>query len=77
MSRYYDAARALRVDEATSSSIERLDADNIGDEQVCGAAALRATLRVARQRGMRAARLALRHCGSADEVVGFGAFAVG
>jgi AmmeMemoRadiSam system protein B len=84
LSRYFDAATAGRLDEATARAIERLDVAPIGEQQACGHAALRALVRVARTRGMRAVQLALGHSGSAaadqadqSDVVGFGAFGFG
>jgi len=92
LSRYFDAATARRLDEATAGAIERLDVAPIGEQQACGHAALRALMLVARARGMRAVRVALGNSGSiaqaADhdepgeqgeqgDVVGFGAFALG
>jgi AmmeMemoRadiSam system protein B len=85
LSRYFDAATARRLDEATAGAIERLDVAPIGEQQACGHAALRALMLVARARGLRAVRVALGHSGSSAEageaepsdVVGFGAFALG
>jgi hypothetical protein len=92
LSRYFDAATARRLDEATAGAIERLDVAPLGEQQACGHAALRALMLVARARKMRAVRLALGHSGSGaqtghvaepseasepTDVVGFGAFAFG
>jgi AmmeMemoRadiSam system protein B len=77
LSQYYDAATARRVDEQTARAVESLDREKIREEHACGHAALRALLAVAEARKLRAARLALAHAGEEDEVVGFGAFAVG
>jgi AmmeMemoRadiSam system protein B len=77
LSQYYDAATAERLDEQTARAVESLDRDKIREEHACGHAALRALLAVAETRGLRAVRLALAHAGEQDEVVGFGAFAVG
>jgi AmmeMemoRadiSam system protein B len=74
LSHYFDQPTAWRLDEATARAIELLRSEVIGEQQACGHAALRALLCVARGRGMRAARLDLRHSGDEDEVIGFGAF---
>jgi AmmeMemoRadiSam system protein B len=89
LSRYYDAATARRLDDATARAIEALDPAPIGEDQACGHAALRAVLSAARGRGLRASRLEVRHAeaasgplprhvpdGDAVEVVGFGAFVI-
>jgi len=90
LSRYYDAATASRLDDATARAIEALEPAAIGEDQACGHAALRAVLNAARGRGLRASRLEVRHAGAAsgllprhvadgdaDEVFGFGAFVLG
>jgi AmmeMemoRadiSam system protein B len=77
LSEYYDAATAQRLDEATARAIEALEPINLGEDQACGHAALRALLVVARDRGLRATRLRMAHPGPEDEVVGFGSFAFG
>ncbi len=78
LSHYFDAPTAMRLDEATARAVEALRPEAIGEQQACAQAALRALLGVARGRGMRAARLQLRHSGQMsgeeDEVIGFGAF---
>jgi AmmeMemoRadiSam system protein B len=87
LSRYFDAPTAARLDGLTADAIERLDVAPLGEQQACGHAALRALMRVARARGMRAVRVALGHSvagGTAaidaaepSDGVGFGAFAFG
>jgi AmmeMemoRadiSam system protein B len=84
LSRYFDAATAGRLDDATARAIERLDVAPIGEQQACGHAALRALMLVARARGLQVVRLALGHSGSSSadqadqsDVVGFGAFVLG
>ena len=80
LSRYFDASTAARLDEITARAIERLDPATLGEQQACGHAGLRALLRVARARHLRAVRLDLRTSaasGSDDEVVGHGSFAIG
>jgi hypothetical protein len=77
LSHYLPYATARRVDEATAAAIER--ADRVDPDQACGARAVNGLALVARRRGMRIDRLDLRSsgdtAGSADEVVGYGAFA--
>jgi len=81
LSRYYDAATARRIDDATARAIESLEPMPIGEGEACGFAALRAVLLVARARGYRVSRVELRHGGEApgdaSEVVGLGAFTMG
>lgn len=81
LSHYFDATTAARLDEATASAVEHLEGLTIDEERACGHAALRALLLVARARRMRATRLELRQSGDgapdAEEVVGYGAFALG
>ncbi|HEY1696206.1 MAG TPA: AmmeMemoRadiSam system protein B [Polyangiaceae bacterium] len=78
LSHYHDATTAQRLDRATADAIEALDGSPIQEDQACGHAALRGVLLVARTRGLRAARLDLRHSGESSgelgEVIGFGAF---
>jgi MEMO1 family protein len=80
LSHYFDAATAERLDESTARSVESLKPEGIGAQQACGAACLRALIRVAKTRGMTATRLALRHSGESSgeqaEVIGFGSFAI-
>jgi len=77
LSHYLPYATARRVDEATAAAIER--ADGVEPEGACGARAINGLSLVARRRAMRVERLDLRSsgdtAGSADEVVGYGAFA--
>jgi AmmeMemoRadiSam system protein B len=81
LSRYFDKGTASRLDEVTARAIERLDPTPIGEQQACGHAALRALLLVAQARRMRATRLDLRTSATpgseAEDVVGYGAFAIG
>jgi AmmeMemoRadiSam system protein B len=77
LSQYYDAKTAEGMDEQTARAIESLDGALIHSEQACGHAALRGLLAVSRARGLRAVRLELTHAGEQDEVLGFGAFAIG
>jgi AmmeMemoRadiSam system protein B len=81
MSHYFDAPTARGLDESTALAIEALDASAIAEENVCGHAALRALLLVARDRRLHASRVEVRHSGEItgelDEVVGYGAFVIG
>jgi hypothetical protein len=82
LSQYYDAATASRLDLATALAVETLDGRSIGVDQACGWVALRALLRVARARDLRATRIQLSEASlwddgaTLDEVTGFGAFVV-
>jgi AmmeMemoRadiSam system protein B len=80
LSRYYDPESARGLDEATAQAIERLDPAAIEAEHACAAGLLRATVRLAAARGLRAFRLALSaHAATeegAAEVIGYGAFAM-
>jgi AmmeMemoRadiSam system protein B len=80
LSHYYPYETARRLDSETARAIERLSPESIGDEQACGRVGVRALLRVARARGLRATTLDLRTSGDTagprDEVVGYGAFAL-
>jgi hypothetical protein len=70
--------RARRLDAATTSAIENLDASAIGDESACGAVALRGLLLEARAHALRATTLDVRTssdtAGTRSEVVGYGAY---
>ncbi len=72
----YGVARAR--DRATAAAIEALDADAVPGRGACGCPAVRALLRVARTRGLRAHTLDLRSSGDTagdrGSVVGYGAF---
>jgi AmmeMemoRadiSam system protein B len=73
----YDDAKA--IDAATARAIERLAPDDIGEDGACGRIGVRALLRVANARGLRAHTIDLRSSGDTagprDRVVGYGAFA--
>jgi AmmeMemoRadiSam system protein B len=81
LSRYYDAESARALDETTAQAIERLDAAAIEAEHACAPGLLRAAVKLAAARGMRATRLDVRQYSAAEEgaaeVIGFGAFAIG
>jgi len=72
----YEAARTR--DRATANAIEALDGDAIPERAACGCAGVRALLRVAHSRGLRARTIDLRSSGDTagdrQRVVGYGAF---
>jgi AmmeMemoRadiSam system protein B len=79
LSHYHDYDTARKLDEATSSAIVAMRADDIDDQQACGRVAIKGLLSVARARGMRAELVDLRNSGDTagprDKVVGYGAYA--
>ncbi len=81
LSHYHDYDTARRMDEATSKAIETLRPEDIGPEQACGRIPIQGLLIVAREKGLRAEILDLRNSGDTagprDQVVGYGAYAVG
>jgi AmmeMemoRadiSam system protein B len=81
LSHYLPYATAKHLDEQTARAIEELRPEDIGEDQACGCVGVRALLRVARERGLRATRCDLRNSGDTagprDGVVGYGAFALG
>jgi AmmeMemoRadiSam system protein B len=81
LSHYHPYATAVDLDEQTARAIEELRPEDIGEDQACGCVGVRALLRVARERGLRATRCDLRNSGDTagphDGVVGYGAFAFG
>ncbi len=81
LSHYYDYETARRMDEATSKAVEALRPEEIGVEQACGRIPIQGLLLVARKKGLRAELLDLRSSGDTagprDQVVGYGAYAVG
>lgn len=78
LSHYLDSKTARRVDAATARAVERLEPEEISDDQACGHAPLRGMLYAARVRGLRAHTLDLRNsgdtAGSPERVVGYGAW---
>ena len=81
LSHYHDAATARRLDAATAEAILRLDADALSWDAACGRTGIQIALHLARRRGYEVQSLDLRNsadtAGSADRVVGYGAFAIG
>jgi AmmeMemoRadiSam system protein B len=78
LSHYLPYAAARRLDHETALAIEHLLPAEIDEEKACGSIAIRALLRVAKAKGLRASTLDLRNSGDTagprDEVVGYGAF---
>jgi AmmeMemoRadiSam system protein B len=73
----YDAAK--RRDAETAAAIERLDWTALGPGDACGALPIAGLLKLVKERGLTARRLALCNsgdtAGSRDSVVGYGAWA--
>jgi AmmeMemoRadiSam system protein B len=80
LSHYADDATARRRDRRTADAVLALDADAIGDDDACGAAALRALVVHARREGWTCSLLELATSADATgdirRVVGYGAFAL-
>lgn len=80
LSHYYDDATARRLDRATADAVVALDVNAVGDRTACGASAVRALLRHARDDRWTCTLLDLRTSadttGDASTVVGYGAFAL-
>jgi AmmeMemoRadiSam system protein B len=81
LSHYFDYRTAARLDEDTARAIETLEPAQLGRESACGRIPVGGLLLAARRRGLHARRLDLRSSGDTagprDEVVGYGAFAIG
>lgn len=77
LSHFHDLTTARRIDAATAALIETFATDLQG-EQACGAGPLNGLLRLARQRSLSIERIGLATSadasGSADRVVGYGAW---
>ncbi len=77
LSHFHDLATARGIDAATAAAIESFSMDLHG-EQACGAVLLNGLLQLARQRAVRIERIGLATSadtvGSADRVVGYGAW---
>jgi AmmeMemoRadiSam system protein B len=80
LSHYEDYATACAHDRRTAAAIVTGDFDAIGDEDACGARAVRGVLVTAHRRGLAVRLLALGNSGDTAggraRVVGYGAFAV-
>lgn len=81
LSHYHDYETARRMDEATSKAIEDLRPEDIGREHACGRIPIQGLLLVARRKGLAARILDLRNSGDTagprEQVVGYGAYAIG
>jgi AmmeMemoRadiSam system protein B len=81
LSHYYDWESARRLDEQTSRAIEELAPERLGRESACGRVPVAGLLLQARRRGLGVRLLDLRNSGDTagprDQVVGYGAYAVG
>jgi len=81
LSHYHDGRTATELDSATAAAIEALAPQRIGEHQACGRLAIQGLLVQAQAHRLKAVRLDLRHSGetapqfgSADRVVGYGAW---
>lgn len=78
LSHYHDYRTAQRLDRATATAIENLDAEALESDMACGCLPIQGLLLVARQKGLHARTLDLRNSGDTagprNEVVGYGAF---
>ena len=81
LSHYLPYEIAKRQDEATARRLERIELNGTGYDDACGATAINGLLAVAARRGFACQRLDLRNSGDTagrrDQVVGYGAFALG
>lgn len=81
LSHYLDYASAQAIDAQTSRAIEQLEPERIRHENACGYVGLRGLLRVAKAKGLTARTLDLRNSGDTagprEQVVGYGAYAIG
>ena len=78
LSHYYDYSTANALDRATAEAITQLAPELIDDDKACGGIGVRALLKVAKKKGLKAYCIDLRNSGdiakSYDQVVGYGAF---
>jgi AmmeMemoRadiSam system protein B len=69
------------MDQATSTAIEKLRPEDIGQEYACGRLPVCGLLHAARRHGLKAETVDLRNsgdtAGSKDSVVGYGAYVFG
>ncbi len=81
LSHYHDYETARRIDAATSEAIEALQPERIKHDHACGRNPIAGLLLTARKRGLHVRLLDLRNSGDTagprDQVVGYGAYAVG
>lgn len=80
LSHYHDYETARRMDGATSHAIEALRYEDIDYDGACGRNPISGLLAVARRKGLHAVTADLRNsgdtAGSADSVVGYGAYLI-
>lgn len=80
LSHYHDYDTARAIDRRTCQAIVAMKGADIGREQACGRAAIRAALSVAGRRGLAVETVALCNSGDTagprDRVVGYGAWAL-
>jgi AmmeMemoRadiSam system protein B len=81
LSHYHDYQTARRMDQETSDHIEALAAADIDPEHACGCRPVNGLIQAAREHGLHASILDLRSSGDTagprDQVVGYGAYAIG
>ena len=81
LSHYLDHTSARKLDATTARAIESLSPQDISEKQACGRVPIRGLLRAAQQHQLRARTLDLRNSGDTagprDQVVGYGAWALG
>ena len=81
LSHYHDYATATVRDRRTAEAIVARRSDDIGPEDACGVTGIRGVLELARRQDLGVRLLDLRNAGDTaglmDEVVGYGAFALG
>jgi AmmeMemoRadiSam system protein B len=81
LSHYHDAATARRLDAAAAEAIEALQPADLAPDAACGRTGIAGLLLAAGRRRLQATRLDLRNsadtAGSADRVVGYGAWSFG
>lgn len=81
LSHYHDYLTAQRIDHATSEAIKNGKYEQIGGNEACGFHPLNGLLLLAKRRGLAICQLDQRNsadtAGSKDQVVGYGAYAVG
>ena len=78
LSHYHDYETAQQMDSATSLAIERLNPDEIGDDDACGRNPIKGLLLAAREKHLIAVTVDLRNSGDTagptDRVVGYGTY---
>ena len=81
LSHFLDYEAARRLDAETATAIEEQRGADLGPQSACGRLAIQGLLRAAQGRGAGVSVLDLRNsgdtAGTRDEVVGYGAFAIG